>query len=147
MINKISIFLIQIVLMGCGAAQIKPNDNYLLEIDFIGENLENRSIDLYVDGELIFENIILKDIPYNVYVFDVGLRYKHEIFELYSLRNDSVLRSKSFEIKELNNIEIEVNINELKQSKKISLKEAKYYQIKLKEGEIFIVQKKNNKIR
>jgi hypothetical protein len=114
--------------------------NYLFEIGFMGEELENKTISIYIDDKPIFTDIFLKEIPYNVYKFDVGVGFRNNTFELYSLRNGGViLREKDFEINDLHHIKIGIDIDGIISNQIISVKKGKYFYLKYDDNKVQIL--------
>ncbi len=143
MIKKSLILLLTMFLSNSIYSQVNSENEYLFEISFLGKSLENKSVNIYVDNEIIFENILFKDIPYGVYKFEKNLRYKAGIFELYSIRKGGIiLKRKEFKIKELNKVKVALEIKGVSYEQTINANTDKFHYLRYENENLSLIHLK-----
>lgn len=133
--NK-SHFIITILFISCLSTKDLATDDYLFSIGFTGDDLEKKTIELYVDNTLIFEKILLKKRDNILNLYDDVVVYKKGVFELQGIGNGFVKRKKKFFIKNLNKITVSFVINCEKSKFTINVEDGKYYHLRFDKSEI-----------
>lgn len=122
--------------IGCLSNKDIVSDDNLFSIGFTGNDIENMSIDFYVNDSLIFEKIVLKKRDNSLNLFDDVIVYKNGLFELQGIGNGIVKREKKFLINNMNKITIGVVLNGEKSKFTIETKDGKTYHLNYDKGKI-----------